>query len=167
MIKCTFESGPLTSLRHVTVDGIILRGNEILLGKRGSYNGKPLLESGKWGLIGGFLDRDETILEAFQREAMEEARCKINNIRLFRIIDNPYRPGEDRQNITFVLIADFVSIKDNSNEEVKELKWFKLDNLPPMEEMAFDHGESLYKAREFLEDQNSVSIIERFPAEIK
>jgi 8-oxo-dGTP diphosphatase len=164
MIKCAFENGSSTYLRHATVDGIILRGNEVLLNKRGSFDGKPILESGKWGLIGGFIDRDETISEAFQREAMEEAGCKVTNIRLLRVNDNPNRPKEDRQNITFVLVADFVSMIDSSSEEVQELKWFNFDNLPTKEEIAFDHSDDLNMFKEYLKDKGSLKILKRFPA---
>ena len=167
MIKCTFEDGGSISLRHVVVDGIIIRGNKVLLNKRGTHNGKPLLESGKWSLIGGFVDRDETIAEAFKREAIEEAGCKVKNVKFFRIKDNPNRPNEKgRQNIAFVMVADFVSIIDVQTEEVLELKWFDLDNLPPLEKTAFDHGEDLYKYKEYLKDKNSLKILERFPANI-
>ena len=164
MIKCNFEWGSSTSLRHVVVDGIIMHGNEVLLNKRGMYNGKPITESGKWGLIGGYVDRDETISGALQREAMEEAGCKIDNLRLFLIIDKPDRPKEDRQNIAFLIVADLVSQENVSTEEVKELKWFNLDNLPPKEEIAFDHGDTLQKYKEFIE--NSTKEINRFPAKI-
>jgi ADP-ribose pyrophosphatase YjhB (NUDIX family) len=164
MIKCEFENGSAAGLRHLTVDIIIIRGTEVLLNKRGSYKGKPLLESGKWALMGGFMDRDETVKEAITRETMEEAGCTINNIRLFRIVDNPNRPKEDRQNVTFIFIADFVSKIETQTEEVQELKWFPLNDLPPIEVIAFDHGENLIMYRDFLADKNSNSILDRFPA---
>src|SRR3989344_8360760 len=167
MINSTFEDGGSISLRHVVVDGIITRGNKELLNKRGTHNGKPLLESGKWSLIGGFVDRDETIAEAFKREAMEEAGCKIKNIRLFRVKDSPKRPNEKgRQNIAFVMVAVFISKIDNQTEEVLELKWFDFDNLPPLEKIAFDHGQDLYKYKEYLANKNALKILERFPAKI-
>ena len=54
MITCTFENKNKASLRHVTVNAIVVKDNQVLLGKRGTVNGKPVLESGKWGLLGGF-----------------------------------------------------------------------------------------------------------------
>ncbi len=163
MINCQFESGSKVNLRHVTVDGIIIKDGKVLLSKRGSYNGKPILESGKWSLIGGFVDLNETVVQAFEREAMEETGCKITNIKLLQVIDKPGRRNEDRQNISFVFIADFESMIDVSTEEVVELKWFPLDELPSIEEMAFDHGESLQSYKQFLEDKNSIKMEERFP----
>src|SRR3989344_6321971 len=123
MINSTFEDGGSISLRHVVVDGIITRGNKELLNKRGTHNGKPMLESGKWSLIGGFVDRDETKAEAFKREAMEEAGCKVKNVKFFRVKDSPERPnGKGRHNIAFVMVSDFVSKIDVQTEEVLELK---------------------------------------------
>ena len=67
MITCTFEEGGNASLRHVVLTTIVNRNNQILLGKRGTYNGKPISEYGKWGPPGGFLERDETIAQAAAR----------------------------------------------------------------------------------------------------
>ena len=55
MITCYFENNNKAFLRHVTVNAIVIKDNQVLLGKRGTFNGKPILESGKWGLLGGFL----------------------------------------------------------------------------------------------------------------
>jgi len=68
MITCTFENGNRASLRHVVVDNLVLQGDRILLVKRAVQ----LIEGGKWGLVGGFVDRDETIRQAAAREIMEE-----------------------------------------------------------------------------------------------
>lgn len=51
MINCFFENNNKTSLRHVTVNAIVIKNDQVLLGKRGTLNGKPILESGKWGLL--------------------------------------------------------------------------------------------------------------------
>jgi ADP-ribose pyrophosphatase YjhB (NUDIX family) len=143
MIKCTFENDTETSLRHVTADGIIKRGNQILLGKRGFYKGKELSEFGKWALIGGYIDRGETIIEGLAREVLEESGSEIDNIHLFTIIDNPVRPADDRQNISFVMTADFVKTIKEFSEETTEIKWFDIDNLPKKSDIAFDHGDIL------------------------
>lgn len=56
MITCTFEDGGRGKLRHAVVNAIILKENKILLVKRSP----KITEGGKWGLVGGFMDRDET-----------------------------------------------------------------------------------------------------------
>ncbi len=143
MIACIFENGTKTSLRHVTVNVIIVKDNQVLLGKRGSFNGRKILEAGKWGLIGGFFERNENLIQAVKREAMEESGWEIDALQLFRINDNPDRPHEDRQNVDIIFIARIVKKVKNSDEEVTELKWFDLDNLPPKKLIAFDHADNL------------------------
>ena len=73
MITCQFEKGHKANLRHVCVNALVLKDNQVLLGKRGTVKGEKILEFGKWGLIGGFLDRDETLEEGLKREVLEES----------------------------------------------------------------------------------------------
>jgi 8-oxo-dGTP diphosphatase len=95
MINCSFENGNRASLRHVVVDNLVLQDDRILLVKRAPQ----LIEGGKWGLVGGFVDRDETIKQAAAREIMEETGYEVTDITLFRIVDTPNRPGEDRHRL--------------------------------------------------------------------
>lgn len=144
MITCTFEDDGTGALRHTTVDAIMIKDGKVLLAKRGTYNGgKPLLEMGKWSLIGGYLSRDETIEQGLKREVREESGWEVENLQLFHIKDNPDRKGSDRQNVEFVFIVEAKNKVGESDEEVKELKWFDLDNLPPDDQIAFDHGGDL------------------------
>lgn len=159
MINCTFENGNKVNLRHVTVNSIIVKDGKVLLGKRGTYNGKPILEFGKWGLIGGFFDRDETLMEAAKREAMEETGWKIDNLILFQIDDSPYRSKEDRQNVDILFIAEATDQINIVSEEVKELKWFDLDDLPLKEEMAFDFYDYLQRYIKYLKEKFPIPIL--------
>jgi 8-oxo-dGTP diphosphatase len=143
VINCIFENGNKDSLRHVTVNTIVIKDNQVLLGKRGSLNSKPIPESGKWGLLGGFFDRDENLVQAAKREILEESGWEIDDIKLFRINDNPNRPKEDRQNLEFIFFARGIKQVKTPDEEVRELKWFDLDKLPPKDLIAFDHEEDL------------------------
>lgn len=153
MITCTFENNNKALLRHITVNAIVVKSNQILLGKRGTVNGKPILESGKWGLLGGFFGRGENLIQAVIREVMEESGWEINNLKLFRINDNPNRPKEDRQNVDIIFIAKAVKQTGKSDEEVSHLQWFDLDKLPSKEEMAFDHGDSLELYKKYLKEK--------------
>ena len=145
MITCTFENGNVASpgLRHVTTSIIVLRDNQVLFGKRATHNGKPILEQGKWGLPGGYFDRNETLVEGVKREIMEETGWEVEDVVLFRIVDHPYRPHEDRQNVDFVFLARATVQTGVSDEEVSEIKWFPLDALPSPDQIAFDHAEDL------------------------
>lgn len=101
MLKCTFENGNTTSLRHVVADVLVLRSDQILLVKRAG----KLLETGKWALVGGFIEWDETIEAGARREVLEETGYTVSDLTLLRIKDSPGRPREDRQNISFAFFA--------------------------------------------------------------
>lgn len=146
MISCEFEDGGKASLRHVVVDTIVTKGNQILLAKRASHLSSP----GKYGLIGGFVDRDETATQAVAREILEETGYSSTVEFLFCIVDNPQRPQEDRQNIAFVYVARAGEKTGEPDNESKEIAWFDLDNLPPKESFAFDHYEDIERYKQHL-----------------
>jgi len=148
MITCIFENKNNTSLRHITVNTIVLKDNCVLLGKRGTLKGKKISEYGKWGLLGGFMGRDETLIGAAKREVMEESGWEITDVKLLKINDNPNRPKEDRQNVDFIFIAKAVKQIQKGDEEVSRLQWFPLDKLPSKEQIAFDHADALEVAKE-------------------
>ena len=139
MLRCIFEDGNEASLRHVVVDGLLVRDGKILLVKRA----KKLLEGGKWALVGGFVERDETIQEAMAREAHEETGYEVLDSTLLRIIDNPNRPGEDRQTVAFVYVCTVGEKTGESDWESDEQKWFDLSALPDEKNIAFDHYEDI------------------------
>ena len=155
MINCEFENGNKVSLRHVVVDNLVIKDGKILLVKRT----KKLLEGGKWGVVGGFVERDETIKQAAAREILEETGYGVKDITLLRVIDLPDRPGEDRQNITFVSFCTAGEKIGSADDESETQEWFDLSSMPPKEEFAFDHyGDiELYKA--YLTKQITLPII--------
>ena len=63
MITCAFEDGHPARLRHVVVHAVVEREGALLLVRRAAH----LLEGGKWGLPGGFVDRDETVAQGALR----------------------------------------------------------------------------------------------------
>lgn len=144
MLKCLFEDGGEGSLRHVTVDTLVICQHEVLLVKRAPH----LLEGGKWGVVGGFVDRDETISQAVIREVLEETGYSIKQPTLLTIRDNPDRPHEDRQNIAFVFFAQVGKKTGQPDDESTDMQWFDLDHLPAEKSFAFDHYQNLelYKA---------------------
>lgn len=157
MITCTFENGNQNSLRHVTVGCLVIKDGKILLGKRAD----GLLEAGKWCLLGGYVDRDETTLEAGIRETMEESGWVVRNLQLLRVNDNPDRPHEDRQNIDFIYIADAVEKTGEKDWESEEVRWFALNDLPADDQMAFDHLDSVKLYRKYLDVPFPLPIVGR------
>lgn len=139
MIKCYFEDGIQVSLRHIAVTAVIIRDQKILLVKRAAH----ISEAGKYALPGGFLNRDETMSEGIAREIKEETGYEVQSSQLFRIIDNPNRPNENRQNVEFAYLAEVGEQTGKPDDESSEVKWFDLDKLPPTEDFAFDHHDTV------------------------
>lgn len=156
MIKCTFENGGKTSLRHVTVVALVKNSQgKILLTKRAAN----LLRGGKYTIPGGFLDRDENASKGVIREITEETGLKVNKIVLFRVNDNPNRPKEDRQNVDFIFVAEVSEGELKKNAEVSAFKWIDEKTLPPDEDFAFDHRESILKYFKYLKEPFQLPII--------
>lgn len=139
MISCTFENGKEAHLRHAVVDVLVVRDDGILLVKRAPH----MSNGGKYGLIGGYIERNETVVQAACREVLEETGYKIKVRQLFRIKDNPDRRKEDKQNIAFVLIAEPLEKVQTGDSESTEVQWFSFNDLPEESAMAFDHHDDI------------------------
>jgi len=61
------EGHPFANPVEVVSFAVIVKNNKVLLGKRGGPRG-----DGQWGLPGGFMNHDETTLDACMRETHEE-----------------------------------------------------------------------------------------------
>lgn len=140
MITCTFDDGGKGNLRHVCVDGLVIRGEEILLVKRST---KTTTAAGKLAIPGGYLDRDENTIEGVKREIQEEAGYKVNSGTLFHIRDNPSDLGDfNRQNLAFTyLFEDAEEIEGKELDwDSDSIQWVPLVQIGAMKDMlAFDH----------------------------
>ncbi len=139
MITCNFEDGGQASLRHVVVHCLVEKDGALLLGKRTG----DILESGKWALIGGFLERGETAAECAVRELREETGWAGEVVSLFRINTTPNRPHEDRQNIAIEFIMRVSKKLGEADWENSKVEWIPLDKLLAFDQFAFDHGETI------------------------
>ena len=140
MIQCFFERGGKPALlRHVAVHAIVERDGALLLVKRAPHLG----EGGKWGLPGGFLDRDETLEQGVLRELREETGWSGEVRSLLRVNSRPDRPAEDRQNVAFDFVVAPVARVGEPDQEQTAVEWIPIDRLPPLDTLAFDHGESV------------------------
>ena len=155
MITCTFENGNTNSLRHVVVHMIVEKDGCLLLEKRDG----PILETGKWSLPAGFLERDETAAECAVRELKEETGWIGEVVQLFKINTNPYRPHEDRQNITIEFIVKPIKKVGEKDLESSQVEWIPFDKLLPYEAYAFDHGETIRQYLEFRKKSFSLPIL--------
>lgn len=157
MINCTFENGGKASLRHVVIDTIVIRENKILLARRT----KKILEGGKWGLIAGFMERDEDLFQAAEREIFEETGWKVENITLLRVKHWPERPNEDRQNVAFVFFCNAIKKEGDKDWESDETAWFSLSSLPAKNELAFDHFDDIETYKKSLQQKLPLPILQK------
>jgi 8-oxo-dGTP diphosphatase len=137
VIGCTFEDGHAASLRHVVVDGLVVKNERLLLTRRAG----SLIEGGKLSLPGGYVERDETIFEAMRRELLEETGYETMDVTLFNVISTPRRGPDDRQNISMLMLVEPGEVVGQSDWEVSEMGWYPFGELPPLDSLAFDHGD--------------------------
>jgi 8-oxo-dGTP diphosphatase len=152
MITCTFEDGGTGNLRHVVTDVICTKDGKILLVKRAAH----LLEGGKWAFPAGYVDRDETVMQAAARELHEETGWECTGMALFMVHDGPQPNDAGRQNISFIFSATATQKTGDSDDESTDVQWFPLGNLPPADAIAFDHGTIIEKFKQHLAEPQAV-----------
>jgi len=127
-------------MRPATVDAVIVERGKILLIRR---RFEPF--KGRWALPGGFVDDNETVEQAVEREALEETGLKVKVKKIIGVYSDPRR--DRRGNITVAFLVKFVGGELGKGDEAEEVKWFKLDELPPL---AFDHAKIIKDAGRIL-----------------
>ena len=123
----------------VTADGIVLRGHEILLIRRGNEPFK-----GAYALPGGFLNYSETLEECVVREVLEETGIKTSIVELVGVYSAPDRDPRGHF-VTAVYRLQPESGAAKAGDDAAAAEWVHLDKLP---KFAFDHGKIV---QEFLE----------------
>ena len=122
--------------RGVSIDAIIIRGDKILLNKRGVEPFK-----GKWALPGGYVGWDESAPEAVAREVTEETSLKITNVQLVGVYTKPDR--HPKQTIDIAYLAEATG-EPVAGDDATDSRFFPLDALPA--DLAFDHTQIIHDA---------------------
>lgn len=104
---------------------------------------------GKWAFPGGFMDIDETTIDAALRELKEETGLVVGELHRVGIFDAVDRDPRER-----IITVAYYTILDNPAEvsgldDAAQAKWFSLTELP---DLAFDHKEILQEAESLLGD---------------
>lgn len=115
--------------RSTTVDGVVVRGDKVLLLKRAI---EP--DRGKWCLPGGFVMLDETCEQAVVREVKEEIGLDTKIVKLIGVFSDPNR--DIRHCLAVAYFLKVQGGKAEMNRESNKMQWFVLDKLP---KMGFDH----------------------------
>lgn len=106
-------------------------------------------EIGKWSLMGGFVDNDESVDEAAKRVLKQLTGLDNIYMEQLHCYGDPDRDPGGR----VVSIAYFALISINNNDKfLKEhqAEWFSFDNFPPL---IFDHEEMVRNAKSRLQQK--------------
>ena len=115
---------------------LIIRDDRILFQRR--------TDNGKWGLIGGLLEMNETYQEAAIREAREETGLEVHLDSFLGIFHNHnmvWANGDAAHVISAYYIASIVSGEPRIDEESYELRFFSREEMPEL--FAEDHRAAL------------------------
>ena len=115
----------------LTVDGIVVDGDRILLIRRGNEPFK-----GHHALPGGFVDYGETVEDAVTREVLEETGLVTEISWLLGVYSNPDRDPRGHT-VSVVYVMDLAGGMVQAGDDAEEAEWFPLESLP---RLAFDHG---------------------------
>jgi 8-oxo-dGTP diphosphatase len=115
----------------VTVGGVLIRGDQILLGKRSAHRASY---PGAWDVPGGNSKEGETLEQTLARELEEELGVSPVEYRLLGVVreSKPEVHGEGSHHI--YLVTKWSGVPRNlSKDEHSELAWVKLDEVDRLE----------------------------------
>ncbi len=104
---------------------------------------------GQWAIPGGFVEHDESLETAVERELLEETGIKINYLEQLYTFGKPKRDPRGR----VVSVAYFGLVRPNTFDifaatDAEQVQWFNSNELP---KLSFDHKEILNTAIERLQ----------------
>lgn len=134
----------------MTVDTVVIQSGHVLVNVRDNFPGVGL-----WALPGGFLEKNERIIDAAIRELKEETRIELSDAQLYgaikakEIFDDPGRSLRGRTITTAFLLR----LNDSKNlpkvkpqkGEVKKVMWVPLSDALACPENWFEDHFSILK----------------------
>lgn len=118
----------------VAVDAVVIniKDSSVLLIKR-KY--PPL----GWALPGGFVEENESVVEALRRELMEETGLTpFLTPKIIEVYSEPSRDPRGRViSVAYVVIVNDVDDLAQAGDDALECKWFEIIDLP--KDLVFDH----------------------------
>lgn len=106
---------------------VLMKDNEVLLLKRFNTG----YEDGKYSMIAGHVDENESFTKTIIREAFEEANLKLEK-KDVHIVHVLHRKASDSERIdAFFTCKKWIGQPMNKEpDKCSELSWFKIDQLP-------------------------------------
>jgi 8-oxo-dGTP diphosphatase len=115
---------------NLTVDGVLLEGNELLLIQR-----KHDPFKGLWALPGGFVEYGETTEEAILREMKEETGLIVRIGELVGVYSDPNRDPRGHT-VSIVYLVERIRGTPCGGDDAVIAQFFNYESLPAL---AFDH----------------------------
>lgn len=127
---------------YISVVGVVIINdeNEILLQKRSRYK---RANPSKWGICGGKVDLGETPVEAGVRETLEEIGITLNRNDLkFLSMDT-----NEKAHFTVYYVRKDIAISECKlqEEELEEVRYFKIEELEELDNEGFEWVDALKK----------------------
>lgn len=111
----------------------------VLLIKRGN---EPFKD--KWALPGGFVNRDEELIDGAKREMEEETNVKLESLNQVGVYSKPSRDPRGRVvSVAYYAVVPRKAVKVKAGDDAVEAKWRNVVDLP---ELAFDHHDIILDA---------------------
>ena len=125
------------------VAGVMFQGDAVLLARRAR---EPAL--GEWSLPGGVVELGETLLEALQREFLEEVAVRIEVAGLVHLVERVIRDAEERIRYHYIIADYWGRIAGGSPQAASDVSAVRLVPLDRLEGLTL-HGavkETIQKA---------------------
>lgn len=109
--------------------------------------------AGRWALPGGFVDENEPLIVAAQRELAEETGVIYTELEQLHTFGDPGRdPRGWVVSVVFLARVDDTTLNPMAADDARAVKWFNLNRLPSL---AFDHDQILKRVRLRIEDRSA------------
>ena len=103
---------------------------------------------GKWALPGGFVNENESLVDAARRELHEETGVNTSRLEQLQAFGDPGRdPRGHVVTVAFLAQLAVDRLRPIAADDAAAVGWFPLNDLPPL---AFDHSKILAVARKRL-----------------
>jgi len=137
-----YYKNPYPCVSVLVVDG----SGRILLGKRSKQSIYP----DKWCFPCGYIEYEETYLEAAKREVKEETGIEIKPLSVINVVSNRLDNGIN--SIVPVILAEPITLEITPGDDIIEAKWFDIDNSIP--DLAFEADRFIIGEYKSFKDKN-------------
>lgn len=117
--------------RPLATDAVVLLDGDVVVLER---NHPPA--EGSWVLPGGFVEPDETAIEACIRETREEVGLSVVPVRFAGLFDDPERDERGTVSAAYLCRRSDAGETPAPQEEARQVRTVDPASLPPM---GFDH----------------------------